>query len=159
MRTVLESFGVPENTKSVVSPLPHDAKLKRWEGEATDRVIFDYMRFVGCMQWLVMSTRPDLAQATGVLARYTNNPGPDHVEAAYHVLKYLCGTPDLGITYYGSSDVLGKGMITETRDCVCGCRPRWLFGYAEVYDSYVIMVNGGAVAGAQRNRLRYVYVP
>ena len=147
MRKVLETFGVAHNERSVVSPLPHDAKLERWEGEVTDREVFDYMRFVGCMQWLSISTRPDLAHGTGVLARYTSNPGPAHVAAARHMMRYLCGTPDLGITYHGGRDVLKNGydhmnkMIASADADLGGC-----LDTRKSTTGYVIMVNGGAIA-------------
>ena len=40
------------------------------------------------------------------LARFMQNPGPEHVEAAYRVLRYILGHLDAGLTYHGSTEVL-----------------------------------------------------
>ena len=44
-------------------------------------------------------TRPDIAYATGVLSRYTSNPGPEHIKAVKRVFRYLNGTRDYTISY------------------------------------------------------------
>ena len=43
--------------------------------------------------------RFDIAYATSRLAQYLSNPSTIHLSAAKHVLRYLCGYPDLGVTY------------------------------------------------------------
>ena len=67
---------------------------------------WDMQWFVGCCQWLAISTRPDIAEATGKLARHVNNVGEEHVAAAKWLMRYLAGTADMGITYHGSDEYL-----------------------------------------------------
>ena len=57
---------------------------------------------VGSLMYLAITTRPDIAYAAGVLARFNSNPGPSHWQAAKHVLRYLKGTMGYKITYQPS---------------------------------------------------------
>jgi len=54
---------------------------------------------IGSLNWLSTQTRPDIATITNMIAQYQSNPSPGHLEAAKYVLRYLKGTPDLGITF------------------------------------------------------------
>ena len=58
-----------------------------------------YKELVGGLLYLVSCTRPDIAHAVGMLARFMDNPGTQHWEAAKYVLRYLKGTSNLGVTY------------------------------------------------------------
>ena len=51
------------------------------------------------MPYLSICTRPDIAQAVGVLARHTAKPNMDQWTAAKAVLRYTAGALDLGITF------------------------------------------------------------
>eukprot|EP00961_Rhodomonas_salina_P238524 3223774-Rhodomonas_salina.1 len=44
-------------------------------------------------------TRPDLAFSYTELSQFAANPGQKHIDAAEHMLRYLAGTTDCGITY------------------------------------------------------------
>ena len=57
------------------------------------------MKVVGTLLHLVNCTRPDLAQAVGLLCRFNSAPGPTHVAAAKGVLRYLSGIKHLGVSY------------------------------------------------------------
>jgi hypothetical protein len=48
---------------------------------------------------LALTTRPDIAYAARVLARFNSNPGLPHWQAVKHVLHYLKGTSDYKLTY------------------------------------------------------------
>jgi hypothetical protein len=63
-------------------------------------------KWVGFANWLVSMTRVDFAHVTNMIGRHSNNPGEEHVEAMKHAMRYLVGTMDLGLTFYGESDVL-----------------------------------------------------
>lgn len=158
VRKVLEDFGVVEGQGIVKTPLPPGLKLKptdddeeqgRSEGEK-----FNYLMLVGSLQWLVMSTRPDLGYAAGLLGRYSKNPGAQHIAAAKHVLKYLAGTADLGVTYHGSDEVLtSKGY--DRRDKLIASVDSDLGGCVDTQVSttgFVIWLNGGPIAWKSRKQ-------
>ena len=56
----------------------------------------------------MIETRPDIAFATSVVSRYAKNPGKTHMEAAKHILRYLSGTKNRGITF-GGGDLFIQG--------------------------------------------------
>ena len=66
-----------------------------------------YLNTVGTLNYLVISTRPDISYAVGCLARYNADPGPAHWAAVKHVMRYLKGMMDLKLTYApNNSDTL-----------------------------------------------------
>ena len=52
--------------------------------------------------YLALTTRPDIAFAAGVLARFNSNPGLSHWQAVKHLLRYLKGTMNHQIVYQPS---------------------------------------------------------
>jgi hypothetical protein len=67
-----------------------------------------YLELVGSLQYLATTTRPDRAQAVGVLSRFRGQPTTSHWNGAIRVLRYFCteeiGTKEMGITYTNSGD-------------------------------------------------------
>ena len=55
---------------------------------------------MGSISYLAMTTRPDLAFAAHLLLRLLKKHSLVHQQAAKHMLGYLRGTEDLGITYW-----------------------------------------------------------
>ena len=58
-----------------------------------------YLTAVGSLNYLAIGTRPDLVHAISELGQFNSNPGPGHWKVVQHLLKYLKGTADLGLTY------------------------------------------------------------
>ena len=56
-------------------------------------------RLIGSLNWLSVSTRPDITTITSMIAKYLANPNGQHINAAKRVIKYLKGTRDYGITF------------------------------------------------------------
>ena len=70
---------------------------------------FPYQELVGCLMYLAVSTRPDIAYVTNCLARYVSSPSSNHVAVAKRVLKYLHGTKSVGILLGDSSPSFLEG--------------------------------------------------
>ena len=64
-----------------------------------------YRELVGSLMYAASGTRPDIAVAVMALCKYLGDPGAQHWTAAVRVLRYLAGTPDLGLTYCGAGDI------------------------------------------------------
>jgi hypothetical protein len=105
-----------------------------------------YRELVGGLMYLANGTRPDLAFATGVLARFMAQPAQAHWDAAKDVLRYLVGTADMGLHYGGGGSA--------------GAQPQ-LLGYADAdfagdkdtrrsTTGYVYLYNGGAVCWSSK---------
>ncbi len=62
-----------------------------------------YRELVGVPEFLDLGIRPDIAFATGSLARFGHNPGRVHWEAAKRVLRYLKGTRGWRLTLGGKT--------------------------------------------------------
>ena len=63
---------------------------------------------IRCLLYLTGCTRPDLAQAVGVLSRFMSAPTDEHMNAAKQVLRHLAGTTTLGLKF-AKGDNVPKG--------------------------------------------------
>jgi hypothetical protein len=59
---------------------------------------------VGALMYTATMTRPDIAHAAGSLCRYMAAPTTEHMLAAKRVVRYLAGTPSIGIIYKKGGD-------------------------------------------------------
>jgi hypothetical protein len=118
-------------------------KLTKDEEHPLDTTKYPYSELVGGLLYLAVCTRPDIAQATGCLARYMAKPAESHWNAALGVLRYLANTQDYGILFepsYVSNELKGyadadfAGDI-DTRRSTTG---------------YVFTLCGGAISWSSR---------
>ena len=63
-----------------------------------------YANAVGSLMYAMISTRPDISHAVGVVSRYMANPGKEHWAAVKWVLQYLRGINNYCITFDVCSD-------------------------------------------------------
>ena len=63
----------------------------------------ELQELVGSLNWISTQTRPDLSTITNIIAQYNSKCSPGHIEAAKYAIRYLKGTPDLGIKFSSSS--------------------------------------------------------
>jgi transposase InsO family protein len=102
IKNVLERFEMI-NCKPVRSPLDPNIKLKKEENAEPLSTSTPYMEAVGSLIYAMVATRPDIGYATGLVSRYMSNPKRTHWLAVKHILRYLKGTMNYGITYKGNS--------------------------------------------------------
>eukprot|EP00957_Ditylum_brightwellii_P120553 9196995-Ditylum_brightwellii.AAC.1 len=57
---------------------------------------------VGALNWLAISTRPNLATIINILAKYMACPSQGHIEAAKRVAHYVKGTRNHGIAFHSN---------------------------------------------------------
>ena len=58
-----------------------------------------YQQLIGDLNWLSISTRPDITTIVSLLAAHTQHPAPAHHDAGLHVIKYLASTPSHGLFF------------------------------------------------------------
>ena len=100
---ILRRFGMSDKM-SRSSPVPMEPGLKLFACKDAATSNYPYREVVGSLMYLMTSTRPDISFAVGKLSRYLNSHGPDHHAAAQQVLRYLHGTPNVGLTFRKSAD-------------------------------------------------------
>jgi hypothetical protein len=92
-----------------------------------------YQSLMGCITWLFTSTRPDLGVSMKLLSTHTHRPGPGHMEAGKHVLRYLKSSSESGLLYRsiglptGTSEL--NGVVSypfwDHKDPIGFCDSNW----------------------------------
>jgi hypothetical protein len=65
-----------------------------------------YRQIVGSVLYLLNNTRPDTSYAVGQLARFMSKPAIIYLRMCKHLLRYLVGTIEVGITYSSRRNIL-----------------------------------------------------
>ncbi|KAK9218753.1 hypothetical protein WN943_007390 [Citrus x changshan-huyou] len=112
LKKILRRFNM-QDCKSISTPLPVNFKLSSSmrpsnEAERNDMSRVPYASAVGSLMFAMICTRPDIAQAVGVVSRYMANPGGEHWIAVKRVLRYIRGTSDIALCY-GVSEFTVRG--------------------------------------------------
>ncbi|GAA5828529.1 hypothetical protein JCM3770_005842 [Rhodotorula araucariae] len=91
---------------------------------------------VGSLMYAMLGTRPDLAEAVGVLGRHANRPDSSHWAAAVCICQYLKGTLDYGIEYVpDDAPLVGFEAYSDSDWGACVDTARLTMGYAFVLAS------------------------
>ncbi|XP_050939347.1 secreted RxLR effector protein 161-like [Cucumis melo] len=99
---------------------------KDTNGERVDTNL--YRSIIGSLLYLTAS-RPDIAFAVGVCARYQADPRTSHLHCAKRILKYISGTFNYGIWYtydttgtlVGNCDADWAGCTDDRKSTYGGC--------------------------------------
>lgn len=99
----LEKFGMVD-CNALSTPIDTSERLTKDMApindiERADMAAIPYRSAVGTLMYLAISTRPDIAVAVNMAARYLENPGPRHWAAVKRIFRYLKGTRNLGLKY------------------------------------------------------------
>ena len=100
---VLAKFDMQE-CQSVSTPLLLASKLSQQDSPQNEAdweamTYVPYRQALGSVMYLATCSRPDIFAAYNSLCRFSADTGPAHWEGIHHVLKYLKGTNDGGISY------------------------------------------------------------
>ena len=72
-----------------------------------------YQSFVGMLNWLAISSRPDIAPVVSLLSTYNSKPSKGHLDAARHVGRYLKATPTHGLWFKKDKNII-EGLVHST---------------------------------------------
>ena len=114
IRAALDRFHMT-NCSTVDTPMvPHQHDLKSFcpEAGSKDELAMrdvPYAELAGLLNYLSVTTRPDIAIAVRQISKFMRNPGPQHWKMAKRVLAYLKGTSTMGLTFQGGSPVVLYG--------------------------------------------------
>ena len=103
---VVAQFGMQDCHPVKTPGVPKEA-LSEEDGPATKEhrdmmAAIPYRQAIGKLQYLAVSTRPDIAAALSRVARFVSNPGATHWAAVKRILRYLQGTLGAVLTFSGS---------------------------------------------------------
>ena len=104
--------------------------------------IHEFQKLVGQIIYPATRTRPDLAFASALWARYMHNPSADQLRELKKVLKYLNKRRNLGIFYEG-----GGGGITGFVDAAFDNQEG-----SKSTTGWIFMMNGGPVSWASKRQ-------
>lgn len=143
IKKVLTKFGL-ENCKG--SSTPSDTSIKLSKAMAGDKLTDAPNReAIGCLMFAMTGTRPDIAQAVGVVSRFANQPTSQHWEGVKRILRFLKASINHGISFSGRNKLELVGFCDSD--------------YAGDLDNrrstsgYVFLLGGGAITWkSQRQR-------
>ena len=99
----LEKYRQTE-AKPVSTPADLKVKLQKEDGFSRPVDATSYQSMVGSLLYAAIATRPDIAQAVGVVSKFCANPTQNHLTAAKRILRYLKATAYLGLSYKKCAD-------------------------------------------------------
>eukprot|EP00961_Rhodomonas_salina_P021171 285125-Rhodomonas_salina.1 len=102
----------------------------------------DSRAIVGHVSFLVQMTRTDLAFAFAELSKFVQAQGVVHLRAARHVLAYLAGTQDMGITYSRQDDSTQVNVLFGWVDSDYAADP----DTRKSVTGYIVSMNNGPIA-------------
>jgi hypothetical protein len=100
---VLERFNI-SNCKPKNTPMDSKVKIEPNPNTATKKEINLFQQMIGCLLFITLATRPDIAYSVIKLARFASNPSELHFIAVKNVLRYLKRTKNLGLIYKKTLD-------------------------------------------------------
>lgn len=105
-------------TRSCASPLspnfyfePSKYPMKSTKKEL-DKAVSRYRQVIGCLLYISVMTRPDIAYAVDYLARFSTYPHPILIKQLIHIMNYLYFSKDKSIKY-------GLTSSSTTNHLVC----------------------------------------
>ncbi len=117
IKATLEKFSM-EESYAVHIPMRSKPILTKEDGpkDEKEREYMEnvpYRSAIGSLSYAAVCTRPDIATAVNKLAQFCQDPGEAHWKAVKHVLRYLRGTEDLGLTYnfQGQTELVLHGIV------------------------------------------------
>lgn len=98
-----------DQTRGPIATLPCDAgrhpHIDKDGPEPSKTFHHLYQSKFGSCLWLPMWTRPDLAYAVALHRRFNSRPSQDNMDGLNHIMSFIRGTPNNGLTYKKGGDL------------------------------------------------------
>ena len=118
IRDMLERFSMSECRKAPTPLVPKQKVFSLKDDPSQEKAtVAEHKRFmqaVGSIQYVAAVSRPDISFPANVLARHMAGSAKCHWAAVQHVLRYLRGTIDFGLTFSGSNE--GSAVLEAYTD-------------------------------------------
>ncbi|CAI7763334.1 unnamed protein product [Closterium sp. NIES-54] len=158
LEALAATFGQSEG--HVATPFPSGFKcVKRPEEESVgEEERRHFHSLVGSLMYAAVNTRPDVAFATGQLARVVQCPNEEQVAAGMRVAKYLGQTPTVGLQYSAAAQRRQKGadgvepghlFLTAFSDASFASEPEYMTSVG----GFICCVGGGPTAWESKKQV------
>ncbi|KAJ9515788.1 hypothetical protein QJQ45_008691 [Haematococcus lacustris] len=139
--SVVDRYGLADSRPRAV-PLSTAEQLQREGVQQQSEGGHSFAEVIGSLQHLAVVSRPDIAHAVGVLAKFMSAPTKEHWRVLRGVLRYVADTAAMGLMYGASAGLVGFcdadfAGDTDTRSSTTG---------------HVFMLHGGAVSWSSRRQ-------
>ncbi|KAJ9522908.1 hypothetical protein QJQ45_023697 [Haematococcus lacustris] len=139
--SVVDRYGLADSRPRAV-PLSTAEQLQREGVQQQSEGGHSFAEVIGSLQHLAVVSRPDIAHAVGVLAKFMSAPTKEHWRVLRGVLRYVADTAAMGLMYGASAGLVGFcdadfAGDTDTRRSTTG---------------HVFMLHGGAVSWSSRRQ-------
>ena len=101
IESIASKFDFKLDEKAPSIPIPTRTDLTPYTGQAPIGQIRQFQQKVGHINYIAITTRPDIARSASKLSEFLRNPSPAHMEAVDHLLRYMIGTRHYAICYNG----------------------------------------------------------
>jgi hypothetical protein len=88
-----------DNAKVAQTPLPSGYNPRPNSTQSTSNLYIHYQSVIGSLLYIMLGTRPDIAQAVIKISQFSSNPTENHLQKALYIVRYLIGTKTLCIKY------------------------------------------------------------
>lgn len=102
IKELAERARLPDAEPRVVPLTPGQQHFQIGDTSQVDQDL--YLSLTGSLSWIANTVRLDVALVASDLASFNGAAGPDQWNALLHAIRYLKGTPDVGVTFTGSAD-------------------------------------------------------
>jgi hypothetical protein len=96
---LVEDVNFTSATGTKPTPALSSKTLQRDEELPDHKATWGYRSVIGKLNFLLQSTRPELAVSVHQCARFSVSPKITHTDAVHHVIKYLLGSRDKGLVF------------------------------------------------------------
>ena len=95
---ILKRFNM-ELCKPVSTPMEQGRQFHELPENESAVDVQEYQKIIGCLTYVPIATRPDLASAVSILSKYMSRPSKEHWQGVKRILRYIKGTINYGLIF------------------------------------------------------------
>ncbi|MBW0538635.1 hypothetical protein O181_078350 [Austropuccinia psidii MF-1] len=138
--SLLELYGMGDSQPVSTPLIPNSHLVPATPEEVSEfnSLGISYRSAIGSLNYLSSATRPDLSFAVSCLSQLLDKPGIKHWQGFPHVLRYLNGSQDLGLSYGGKSHC-GVSAYSDADWGNCQTTRRSITGYLACFNQCLVI--------------------
>jgi len=117
IQRLIERFNMTD-AKPVKTPMETGLKLTKGNETLRNKNNIPYRELLGCLMYLAVATRPDIAHAVSYLGQFNNDYGSAHWKTAKRILRYLKGSSDKMLVYQSTQENLKGYVDADWGSCI-----------------------------------------